>query len=227
MEPPADQPDPDAAQRRGDRAEDERDGRSEAEGDSDCDCDGESTGKRHGAGARSGADEVSDRSALDRDVAVHYAELRDIAQRAVNWVHAGRPLNPTELLHEGYIRLRHRDAALPPRPTEFLALAASVLRNCLIDHVRELRALKRGGDAQRVTLTGLELGAHREIDLLELDDALERLAVLDRRQAQIVELKYFGGLSLAAIGEVLGVGERMVKSEWTLATAWLHRELRG
>jgi len=167
------------------------------------------------------------RSELDRDVEVHYASLRALARRAVERVPGGRALDPIELVHEGYLRLQRSGAALPPRRTEFLALAATVLRNCLVDHVRELRALKRGGDAQRITLTGIELATEGDVDVLELDDALQRLAVLDPLQARIVELKYFGGLSFSEIADLLDVSLRSVKADWTLAKAWLHRELLG
>lgn len=167
------------------------------------------------------------RGALDRDVEAHYASLRDIARRAIARVPGGRALDPTELLHEGYLKLQKCEAALPPRRTEFLALAAKVLRNCLVDHVRELRTQKRGGDLERITLTGIERSTGGEVDLLELDDALQRLAALDPQQGQIVELKYFGGLTYEEIADLLTLSVRVVKADWTLAKAWLHRELRG
>jgi RNA polymerase sigma factor (TIGR02999 family) len=167
------------------------------------------------------------RGTLDRDMEAHYDSLRDIARRAVERVPGGRALDPTELLHEGYLKLQKSEAALPPRRTEFLALAAKVLRNCLVDHVRELRTQKRGGDLRRITLTGIERSTDGDVDLLELDDALRRLAALDPQQGQVVELKYFGGLSFEEIADLLELSVRTVKADWTLAKAWLHRELCG
>lgn len=157
----------------------------------------------------------------------HYDSLRDIARRAVERVPGGRALDPTELVHEGYLKLQKSEAVLPPRRTEFLALAAKVLRSCLVDHVRELRAQKRGGDLRRITLTGIERSTDGDVDILELDDALQRLAALDPQQGQVVELKYFGGLSFEEIADLLDLSARAVKADWTLAKAWLHRELRG
>jgi RNA polymerase sigma factor (TIGR02999 family) len=167
------------------------------------------------------------RRSLDRDIELHYTSLRALARNAVGRMRGGQLLDPTELLHVGYLLLHRSEAVLPIRRTEFLAFAAKVLRNCLVDQLRELRTLKRGGDERRITLTGLELGTEGGVDLLELDDALEQLARLDPRQARIVEMKYFGGLGFTEIAELLEMTVFAVKADWTLAKAWLHRELRA
>lgn len=125
------------------------------------------------------------------------------------------------------MRLSRSHTATPLRRTEFLALAATVLRNVLIDHARELQALKRGGQLQRLTLDGRLLATPRGVDLLGLDEALTKLARLDARQARIVELKFFGGLTIEEIGKLLGISARTVDADWALARAWLHRELTG
>lgn len=159
-------------------------------------------------------------------VEAHYESLRELARQTVRGRQGQRILDPTELVHESFMRLSRSSTAAPQRRTEFLALAATVLRNVLVDHARELSALKRGGQLQRLTLDGRNLAAAAEVDLLALDDSLHKLARLDSRQARIVELKFFGGLTIDEIAKLLGTSARTVDSEWALAKAWLHRELR-
>jgi len=162
---------------------------------------------------------------LDHRIADHYESLRELARQAVRGPQGQRLLDPTELVHESYVRLARQVGTTPERRTEFLALAAVVLRNILVDHARELATLKRGGQMQRLTLDGSGVAATSEIDLLALEEALRKLAQLDERQARVVELKFFGGLTVDEIAKLLGLSARTVDAEWALARAWLHREL--
>jgi RNA polymerase sigma factor (TIGR02999 family) len=166
-------------------------------------------------------------SGLAAGVAAHYESLRELARQTVRGRQGQRILDPTELVHESYVRLSRNTDAAPLRRTEFLALAATVLRNVLVDHARELAALKRGGQLQRLTLDGRLLASKEGVDLLGLDEALKKMARLDERQARIVELKFFGGLAIDEVAKLLGVSARTVDSDWALARAWLHRELSG
>jgi RNA polymerase sigma-70 factor (ECF subfamily) len=153
------------------------------------------------------------------------APLRAVARQALKTRSGVLGIRPTELLNEAYLRLVRRPEGAPERKTSFLAFASTVIRNVLVDHARELAALKRGGAAQRVTLQGLPIAAPAELDVLELNEALQTLARLDPRQARIVELKFFGGLSIDEIAAHLDVSPRTVDGEWALARAWLHRAL--
>jgi RNA polymerase sigma factor (TIGR02999 family) len=162
---------------------------------------------------------------LAAGVAAHYESLRELARQAVRGRPGQRILDPTELVHESFMRLSRSATATPLRRTEFLALAATVIRNVLVDHARELSALKRGGQLQRLTLDGRLLASAEGVDLLVLDEALGKLARLDERQARIVELKFFGGLGIDDIAKLLSISARTVDSDWALARAWLHREL--
>jgi DNA-directed RNA polymerase specialized sigma24 family protein len=111
------------------------------------------------------------------------------------------------------------------RPTEFVALASRAIRNVLVDRAREGGAVKRGGRLRRVTLNGASLAIDGEVDLLRLDVALQKLALIDERQFRVVELRFFGGLSHEDIGRILECSARTINSEWAMAKTWLHREL--
>lgn len=163
-------------------------------------------------------------SPIDRKVANHYEALRNLARQLVHGKQGQRLLDPTELVHESYMRLLHSSAPAPERRTEFLALAVTVLRNVLVDHARERNTLRRGGQLQRVTLDGQALQAPNGIDLLALDDLLHKLARLDARQARVVELKLFGGLTGEEIARLIGISSRQVDEDWAHARAWLRRE---
>jgi len=163
--------------------------------------------------------------ALIARISTHYEALRELARQTVRGRRGEELLDPTELVHEGFMRLARNEAVTPERRTEFLALAATVLRNVLVDHARERQALKRGGHLQRLTLDGRNLSEGQGVDLLELDEALRKLARLDARQARIVELKFFGGMSNDEAARVVGVCTRTLDGEWKLARAWLRREL--
>ena len=149
--------------------------------------------------------------------------LRDLALKTVQGSKM-RVLDPTELVHELYIKLAKSRGAGIPR-TEFLALAASVLRSVLVDRARGLATLKRGGPFRHLTLHGVDVAQRDEVDVLVFEEALGRLADLDERMARVVELRFYGGLENEEIAETLSVSARTVDKEWAMAKAWLHREL--
>ena len=169
-----------------------------------------------------------DAGALDRLMPLVYGDLHRIAQRQLREERADHILQPTALIHEAYIRLlEHRHPNWESR-LHFYGAVAELMRRVLVDLARKRDAQKRGSTMVRVDLA--EAGdavAEQEIDFEALDQALERLARLDRREARIVELRFFGGLSLDDTAKVLGLSRATVKREWALAKAWLLRELGG
>jgi len=155
-----------------------------------------------------------------------YDDLRELAAALMRHERTGHTLQPTALVHEAYMRLFKAEQTEWQNKAHFMGVAARGIRQILVDHSRRRAALKRGGNPERVTTSEeAEWDGGAEYDLLELDDAMGRLAELDERQARVVELRYFGGLSVAEAAEVLGVSERTVKSDWQVARLWLHREL--
>jgi RNA polymerase sigma factor (TIGR02999 family) len=170
-----------------------------------------------------------DREALDRLVPLVYDELHRIAASYISRERAGHTLQPTALVNEAYIRLvQAEDVAFESR-AHFLGIAARLMRQILVDHARRHDARRRGGHQRRVTLTeGVALDeAGADVDLLALDQALERLAAEDARLARLVELRYFGGLSTEETAEVLATSPRTVKRDWAVARVWLRRLMSG
>jgi len=168
-----------------------------------------------------------DDQACDRLVPFVYAELRRLARGQLRREQAGHSLQPTALVHEAYLRLVGADVDWQDR-THFLSVAARVMRRILVEHARARRAQKRGGDEQPVSLTGpIAVRDADPIEVLILDEAMERLHLLDARQAQIVELCYFGGLTCLEVGQTLGISEATVHRDLRHARAWLRRELSG
>jgi len=165
------------------------------------------------------------RGGLDSTMASVYDSLRLVARRAVRNRAGQRILDPTELVHECYLKLAKSQRLGDLPRAEFLALAATAIRTVLVDHAREIATLKRGGRMQRVTLDGKTLIERESVDLIGLEEALVRLAALDARMARVVELRFFGGIEVRAVAEILGVSPRTVDHEWAMARAWLHREL--
>jgi len=157
-----------------------------------------------------------------------YAELRRIAAREMRREKPGRTLQTTALVHEAYLRLL-KDASLSfENRAHFLGIAAHAMREILIEHARARSARKRGGGAVRITLDDLVAPVPSpSIDVLALDEALQRLARLDQRHARVVELRYFGGLSVEETAVALELSPATVKRAWTVARAWLFRELTG
>jgi RNA polymerase sigma-70 factor, ECF subfamily len=154
-----------------------------------------------------------------------YAELRSIAERSMRAERTGHTLQPSALVHEAYMRLRGGGDRFVNR-APFFASAAEAIRRILIEHARRTRALKRGGAGTRIALDdAVGLVGQADVGLLELGDALDDLARSDPRLARVVTLRFFGGLSVEETASTLGLSKRTVESDWTLARAWLRREL--
>lgn len=156
-----------------------------------------------------------------------YKDLRAIAGSMFGDQPQNHTLEPTALVHEAYLKLMTGRQVCWEGRTHFIAIAAKAMRQILVDHARAKRAQKRGGGSDRVTLTGLALdGSGEQFDALDLDESLRRLGEEDKRQARIVELRFFAGMKPAEIALVLGVSERTVELDWRLARAWLRRDLK-
>ena len=164
----------------------------------------------------------------DRWIPELYAQLRDLARQHVRPGDGGITLQPTAVVHEVYVRMARQDDEAWRSRTHFLAVAAQAMRQVLLNHHRDRNAIKRGGGRERITLSGCEpLLVPGELDLLALSDALEELARLDERQSRIVELRFFAGLTMSEIAEVLGVSTTTVENEWRYTRAWLKCALEG
>lgn len=166
--------------------------------------------------------------AADALMPLVYDELRAIAHGQLRRERDDHTLGTTALVHEAYLRLVDQRRADWKDRTHFFAIAARAMRRILIDYARRHVAEKRGGGAQRVTLDeAVQLAAGERADtLVAIDDALERLALLDARQASVIEYRFFGGMTEAETAEALGVTERTVRRDWTKAKGWLLRELQ-
>jgi len=169
---------------------------------------------------------ATDASAGARMFPTLYQELRDIADAYFRNAKPGHTLQPTALVHEAFLRLMSAGEVRIKDRAHFLALAAKVMRDLLINHAHRRQTQKRGGDWRRITLDAAldELEANT-LDVLVLDETLARLSALSERQARIVELRVFGGMTIEDAAEVLDVGPTTVKSDWLIAKAWLKREL--
>jgi RNA polymerase sigma-70 factor (ECF subfamily) len=177
--------------------------------------------------ARLLAEHNEGRDVLDKLLPLVYDELRRIARSRLRREREGHTLQPTALVHEAYIDLLgQRNVAWESR-AHFLALAAIQMRRILVDHARAHNANRRGGGAMRVTLSGLAVEPDADVEMIMLDDALERLAKLDERHAKVVELRHFAGLKINEIAKVLDIAPATVKRDWAAARAWLRRELHA
>jgi RNA polymerase sigma factor (TIGR02999 family) len=167
-------------------------------------------------------------AALDRLMPLVYAQLRQAAHRYMARERRGHTLQTTALVNEVYVRLaKAREMRWQDR-VHFFALSAQMMRRILTDYARARQYAKRGGGAQVVSLDEApEVSPKPRADLVALDDALQRLAAVDERKSRVVELRYFGGLSVEETGEVLKVSPETVLRDWKLAKAWLLRELSG
>jgi RNA polymerase sigma-70 factor, ECF subfamily len=155
-----------------------------------------------------------------------YAELHGIASRQVRADRSDRALTPTELVHEAYLRLFAGQTTTFTDRAYFFAAAAQAMRRVRVDHYRAIRAAKRGGQQQRVELhSGLAAMPEPDLDLIALDEALDRLAARDPAKAKLVELRYFAGLTMPQVAEVLGVSLATAERHWAYAKAWLLAEL--
>ena len=164
----------------------------------------------------------------DRMMALVYAELRRIAASYLRRERADHTLQPTALVHEAFIRLVDQRQIDWSNRGQFLGLAAVMMRRILVNHARDHVADKRGGGLEHVplTLAGDGIGPV-EVNLLDLHEALDRLAEADKRKAQIVELKFFGGLTTEEIAATLGISTATVERDWKFARAWLHQAVSG
>jgi RNA polymerase sigma factor (TIGR02999 family) len=169
-----------------------------------------------------------DSAALEALVPLVYDELRRLAQLYLSREKPGHTLSSTALVHEAYLRLvKQKDVTWQNR-AHFFGVAARMMRRILVDHARRHGYAKRGGGAVTLALDETMAPApQREVGLVALDDALDTLAKLDERQSRMVELRFFGGLSIEETSEVLGVSAPTVKREWASARAWLFREISG
>jgi RNA polymerase sigma factor (TIGR02999 family) len=164
-------------------------------------------------------------TARKRLFAILYEELGKLARRHLRKNKGRHTLRPSDLLHEAFLRLQGVDSIEWKSKTQFLAYAAQVMRRTLVDHAREQKREKRGGDAARVTVHSGMAEPAPPIDILELHDALEKLARINSRQAKVVELRFFAGMSTREVAELLGVGERTVRDDFLCARAFLRSEL--
>ena len=157
-----------------------------------------------------------------------YEELRRLAAAYLGRERPGHTLQPTALVHEAYLRLIDQRRVDWRNRAQFVGIAAVMMRRILLNHARERVAAKRGGEIQRVTLTLADQPqANPPVDVIELHDALERLAAIDARKSKIVELKFFGGLTTAEIAEFLHISAATVERDWSFARAWLYAAIAG
>ena len=166
--------------------------------------------------------------AIEELFALVYDELRRIAGKHFQNQPTNHTLQPTALIHEAYLRLIEASSVETRDRSHFFALASRVMRQLLVDHCRRRTAAKRGGDWGRVTLDGVGgEDATDALEVLDLDEALERLRELDERKSRVVELRFFGGLEMAEVATVLDVSTRTAESDWAFARAWLRKEIAG
>ena len=174
---------------------------------------------------------AGDQQALDRLMPLVYDELRRLARSHLRHEQHQLSLQPTALVHEAYLQLADQPQVSWENRAQFFGLAAQLMRNILVDHARARQADKRGGGALQVSLSAVDqLGrVDREPDvaLLALDDALNRLAAYNPQHSRIVELRFFGGLTIPETAEVLGLSHATVERNWSFARAWLRNELSG
>ena len=164
--------------------------------------------------------------AANRLLPLVYDELRALAAGYLRHERADHTLQPTALVHEAYLRMVDQTSVTWQNRSHFFGIAAQAIRRILVDHARARHALKRGGHRLRLTLNEeVAGGADSELDLLAIDDALHKLKELSERQCRIVELRFFSGLSVEEVADLLGVSARTVKGDWRVARAWLKREL--
>jgi RNA polymerase sigma factor (TIGR02999 family) len=168
-----------------------------------------------------------DPRALKTLIPLVYDELRRLARAQLRRERPGHTLQTTALVHEAYLRLAGQEKLSFESRGHLRAIAANTMRRILVEHARARRAAKRGGERARLTLTdGLGLAEEsKPVDVLALDEALRRLAEVDPRASRVVELRFFGGLTVEETAEILGVSAPTIKREWALARAWLRREM--
>jgi len=167
-----------------------------------------------------------DSSALANVFPLIYEELRRLAQIQIKREPDGHTLSPTALVHEAYMRLIDYSRMEWNGRAHFMAVAATAMRRILVEHARGHRSLKRGGALQRVSIESVQVGTEERAELLiAVDEALSRLKEIDPRQAQVVECRFFGGMTEEETANALGIGLRTAKRDWAKAKVWLHKEI--
>lgn len=166
-----------------------------------------------------------DESARDRLIPMIYDELRRLARKHLRRERPGHTLQTSALVNEAYLKMAGQQVSWQGR-AHFFGIAARLMRQILVDHARLRDNAKHGGDWQRVSLDGADAGQEQSADILALDDALQTLAQMSPQQSRIIELRFFGGLTIEETAEVLSVSHATVEREWRVARAWLWRELQ-
>ena len=169
-----------------------------------------------------------DQEALNKLIPLVYDELHKLASRYLRRERSDHTLQTTAVVHEAYLKLvNQRDANFENR-LHFFAVAAQIMRRILVDYARRHHASKRGGDLYKLSLDeALVTSEEKGADLLALDEALERLAAIDPRQSRVVELRIFAGLTLEETAQALNISPSTVRREWSMAKAWLHRQIKN
>jgi RNA polymerase sigma factor (TIGR02999 family) len=169
-----------------------------------------------------------DKESLDQLMPIVYDELRRQAARYLRHERPGNTLQTTALIHEAYVRLVDQRNVQWQNRAHFFGIAAQLMRRILVDHARTKKRAKRGGSDIRVSLGDATVAVKgQDLDVVALDEALERLAQIDAQQSRVVELRFFSGLTVEETAEVMGISNATVKRDWSMAKAWLHRELSG
>lgn len=164
--------------------------------------------------------------ALDQLMPLVYGELRRLAGAYLRRERSDHTLQSTALVHEAYLRLVNQRSVVWQNRAHFFGMAAQMMRRILVDHARAQQASKRGSGAVKIELDeAIVSTGHRDLDLIALDDSLDRLTQMDPDQGRIVELRFFGGLSIEETAEVMGISPATVNREWSTARAWLYREM--
>lgn len=171
---------------------------------------------------------AGDEKAPEQLMPLVYQELRDLARRYLQRERGGHTLQPTALVHEAYLRMVDQSRIQWQNRAQFFGIAAQLMRRILVDHARAHVAAKRGGNAQRISLDDAQISPEeRAAELVELDAALTELAAVDDRKSRIVELRFFGGLSIDETAEAMGLNSATVRRDWTVAKTWLHHRIRA
>ena len=169
-----------------------------------------------------------DKETLDQLMPIVYDELRRQAARYLRREQVGHTLQTTALIHEAYVRLVDQRNVQWQNRAHFFGIAAQLMRRILVDHARTKKRVKRGGSDIRVSLGDATVAVKgQDLDVVALDEALDRLAQIDEQQSRVVELRFFSGLTVEETAEVMHISKATVKRDWSMAKAWLHRELSG
>lgn len=167
-------------------------------------------------------------NALDELLPIVYSELRRIARNQMRWQASGHTLQTTELIHEAYLKLSKQDEHKWNNREHFFGVAAKAMRHILVDYARKKNREKRGGNQIQVTLDDQSAAdSNQSVQIIALDEALQKLAETDKRKVEIVEMKYFGGMTFDEISNALDVSTKTIQRDWRFARMWLLREIQG